>query len=119
MPVESWHRSKSAHDSATSQYLRNETDQYLDWETVTLFYSSLHMIDALLSRRNIHPDGHDDRNRCVRTFLKEIRQPYVSLYHTARRARYEADIFEQERDNAISNYYLIKKYVENRLGYGF
>lgn len=89
----------------------------MDWETVTLFYSALHMVDLVLARRNIHPDNHGDRRRNIRTFLRPIRQEYVSLEQISRRARYIADIYQQERDQAIRDYHNIKKYVESVLSY--
>ncbi len=101
MPSQIWHQKKSQHDLDAYHHIETRKDEFIDWESVTPFYSALHLVDEQLATRNIHPRNHSTRNTYVRLQLKTLRQPYAFLYHLARKARYEVDISQLERDRAI------------------
>ena len=95
MPSESGHlrqaeRNESLYADLCS--LDSASEEYTEWEVVTLFYSALHYIDAYLANRLAHhPIGHVQRNRLVRmtSELVEIEHLYARLYRASTQTRYE------------------------------
>jgi hypothetical protein len=96
LPRLDWHIYKKQHDYDTNQLLSRYTSKYLDWEVVTLFYSAMHWVDAVICELRLNkkikipePKEHETRNKIVVKFLKPIANEYKTLYHISRWARYE------------------------------
>ena len=105
MPDYNWHENKKNHDLKTSKFLANG-NIFLDWEIVTLFYSTLHNIDYYFSKQHgIDPNNHDDRKKLVSSFLRPIERDFRILYHLSRDARYNQVLIKNNHlQKAVSKY---------------
>ncbi|KAA2283742.1 hypothetical protein [Candidatus Nitrosocosmicus sp. SS] len=113
----SWHIKKSNHNIDACNYMNVKTPQYMDWEVVSIFYSSLHLINAYFEKFNPPvPSKHNFRNERVRRDpnLTKIRAPYLSLYTVSRSVRYDRDVSnDSEVKAAMRDYNLIKNHLKN------
>lgn len=86
-------------------YRKNDLDNttFNEWAVVTLFYSSLHYIDAVLSQDTSlpnslrDPNSHDDRKKAILacTALRPIRAKYLNLSDRSWQARYYQTSFKK------------------------
>ena len=101
MPTSAWHQLKSKHDIDVYSYLDLGSNKFVDWESVTLFYSALHLVDAyLVGTYGIQPSNHRLRNNYVNMYLRSIRLEYLFIYNLSKKSRYMATVSIQERDRA-------------------
>ena len=113
MPNLIWQQQKSTHDIDTYRHLNSSKNNFVDWESVTLFYAALHLIDAyLVGVHNIQSRDHYQRNNNVRTWPISIRNAYISLYNLSRKARYMAPVSQQERDRAKVHFNSISTFLK-------
>lgn len=95
----------------------NNTNEFLDWYVVAMFYCSVHLMEALLSQKDIHSDNHSDRRDLLRNELdKEVFNDYVGLYNLSRKARYNCveisckdALYAQQYGDSILSYCKEKK----------
>lgn len=87
------------------------TDDFLDWYVVAIFYCSVHLMEAFLSQKNIHSENHGDRKDFLRKELdQDVFQDYLGLYNLSRKARYDcidigtkdAMFAQQYKDSIVS-----------------
>lgn len=64
-----------------------------DWMVTAVFYSCVHLIDAVLASENFHPVVHKRRNVAVANSnrLEFIAKKYDPLYQLCRKVRYLAE----------------------------
>lgn len=67
------------------------TTQHGDWAITIAFYTALHMLDAYLATRQVHPDSHFERigKLLADPKLQSLRVGYLRLYKESRSARYD------------------------------
>src|SRR5438034_628663 len=73
--------------------LRDES-AYLDWAVTLLFYTALHLINAVLIETGTAfdlPRDHMDRNVTVALKLRPIYEDYRLLHRLSRTARYQPE----------------------------
>src|SRR5271157_3491799 len=89
MPAERDHLAQARHNESFYQTINRTT--FPDWIVTTLFYCSLHYIDACLARKRVHPRLHSARENDLRNFadLDELTYHYVMLRSASRRCRYD------------------------------
>lgn len=98
------------------------TRQFPDWMATGVFYAAVHLVDALLANRGIHPRGHTQRgpagafgrNDYVQRLLRPIYPDYRELYNLSRTARYypQVCIGQNEVSQAIDVHYAaVKKHI--------
>lgn len=84
--------------------------RFTDWAVTSLFYISVHYVDAYLDQSlKAHPKAHDKRQFWVDNTpqLKPIASKYRQLHNRSRDARYEivafspADVQTIERDLSV------------------
>lgn len=87
------HLDKAAHDEALFNFLKEKGD-YLDWQVVTLFYATLHKVQAML-RIAGYPEMDTDSHVKVKNILKSafpsIGVDYTLLLSLSHASRYDAD----------------------------
>ena len=61
-----------------------------NWEVVILFYSALHVVEALLAMRrdDLHPSTHKELDRQMRKHLRRLLGTYDQLFNYSHQARY-------------------------------
>lgn len=110
------HIEKSNHNFNAYLYLNKANPKYNDWEVITIFYSTLHLIDAYLLKRDIEVRNHKERNMFVKRLIKPIKDEYSQLYALSIRARYIAkEISDDERSYALILYNKIRSYLVKSL----
>lgn len=89
MPDQQRHLQYWQSNDALSQRLEREGE--LDWAVTTMFYSALHLVDAVLSQINSHPRSHGDRDRAMsRVRVLQADYPrYREMSERSRDASYE------------------------------
>jgi hypothetical protein len=99
MPAENLHLAQAQKNERFYSTFDLSTTEFLDWAVITLFYSSLHYIDAYLAKaQNYHPLTHSKRTPLVaREFrLKVIYSDYRKLKDESEAARYQIKKFKLE-----------------------
>jgi len=105
----------------------NFSDSFFnEWGIVTLFYSSVHYVDAVLSQDSSLPDNlrdpmdHHNRNSAISkcTALLPIASKYLQLSEYSRDARYNQTFFEEGILNNIKTNLFdpIQIHIRNYLG---
>jgi len=98
-----WHQNKSIHNFQTFQYLNQKNPTYLDWEIIVIFYSSCKLVDAfLISNHNTKPSDHFQRGRLIRSHIRQIWSSYRNLLILSKTARYDADVIDSDRIDALN-----------------
>ena len=114
MPNYQWHDKKKIGDFAASQFLGTNSGTFVDWEIITLFYSSLHYVDSFLSESqslDYFMGGHDARKKFIIAFLPIIEANYRLLRHLSEDARYNGGTTNSDLARA-KNYY---GFIKNKL----
>jgi uncharacterized protein (UPF0332 family) len=91
VPTESQHRKQAQQNLAFAKSFDLITTPYIDWVVTAYFYAALHLVDALLARKeNIHPEKHEIRRGYVRdkSYLCGIKTEYFTLKDRSEDARY-------------------------------
>ncbi len=116
MPTDKEHSSKAEYNEA---FFLETKGQYQDWAITGLFYSALHYVDALLSKKGHSVENHARRFWYVKSAkeLKSLYPDYRALYDHSVNARYKMWKFtEAELDEIRKEYFLpIKKSVSKHL----
>jgi hypothetical protein len=75
----------------------------LAWSPVLAFYAGLHLVDAYLALRNIHPQNHGSRRAQLDRDpdLRAIRNDYRLLERRSREARYDLIVFTPHEARAL------------------
>lgn len=91
MPRQQQHLQQARHNEALYHHLATVAPLYIDWQVTALFYAALHYVDAYLSKHNVHPASHSDRDQpiAMESVLRRIYTPYRDLESRSRDARYE------------------------------
>ena len=113
-PSTDCHKEKQNKNYEIYEFIKSSTKNYKDWESVILFYSSLHCVDYFFATPPItrHPTGHPQRNKLVSRHLKKYAQNYLYSYHISKWARYEdIEITDTMRDICLRNYNSVKQLV--------
>jgi len=63
VPSRQEHIDKARYNGGVARRL--EAIPVYDWAVTTMFYSALHLVDAVLAANNIHPTTHADRNNRI------------------------------------------------------
>jgi hypothetical protein len=90
MPSNFIHKTKASKNFCVYDFLDNSSNNFYDWESVILFYSSLHLVDAFFSNLPdpIHPRNHKYRNKMVSRHLGPYASDYLYAHKISRLARY-------------------------------
>lgn len=105
------HITKYTHNRKFSNALINTSDNYSDWQTIAIFYSALHIVEAILCRCfNEHTDNHKERHSFMldhpNVFNHKSMKYYRLLNNLSHKARYTDVIMDN------SDYYNAKEYFE-------
>jgi hypothetical protein len=93
MPSRSQHEARARSNEALYGHLQvTATDTFSDWEATSLFYTGLHLVEALLATVSVHPTDHQARQESVGTYLKPAYRAYRQLRELSERARYEPNV---------------------------
>ncbi|MEJ5226830.1 hypothetical protein [Thermodesulfovibrio sp.] len=92
-------------------------ERYPDWAVTGLFYSALHLVEAFLAKKGIHPEDHKTRLSFIERVkdLKPVFSNYRALYDCSVNARYRMYKFSSEEvQNIYENYFLpLKKLLKD------
>ena len=94
MPSEEDHLKLATHNRETIEFLCTERDRFPDWITTVAFYTSLHLVDALLAHDSgSHGRDHRQRSRILKreNRYKAICKAHQMLYEASCVARYLSD----------------------------
>ena len=99
MPGINDHLDQVKHNQRSLRLLRWLSSFFADWLVTVQFYTALHLVDAYLATKNIHPTYHrlrgqylfDDRQ------LQMVYREYQDLENLSRTARY--DVHPPTRQN--------------------
>lgn len=106
------HNFKYKNGKEVNVYLNNDNPKYRDWEVISLFYSSLHLVENYCENHGIViPRSHSQREEVVSRYLSEIEIAYLELYTLSKNARYESLIGDDELITAKNDYDSIEAYV--------
>lgn len=114
MPTTQEHQNKQSrtHLALSDLEQSQNSHQHADWIVTLAFYKTLHAVDSYLAKLRIHPKGHGQREKYVRTHLESIHQRYLTLYRASIIARYEADTYESQDITTLVNHSLvIEEYI--------
>lgn len=87
--------------------IANQSSTHLHWLVTTTYYTALHLIDAHLSKLNIHPPNHDKRKEVIQaaspfkgaSVTSGCYSSYCALEGLSRMARYMCN----EKNNGNSD----------------
>lgn len=106
MATKEKHLEKYRHNKAFSQRGIVDTDVFMDWYIVAMFYCGVHLMEAYLAEKHLHSNCHADRENLLRDILDVDEMiAYKALYSMSLKSRYECiDIINH--DTIISQEYL-------------
>ena len=88
----------------------------------TLFYATLHLVEAMLAPQ-VHSANHQARFANIRRDprLAPIHDDYRFLYDLSLRSRYECEVFTAQYVQAlyVARYEFIKRHLQPLLGFTF
>lgn len=98
MPDQNEHIKKSKHNESFYSSLEIDKTPYKDWIVSGIFYTALHLIDAYLATKNIHPFSHGMRDDWVKKNreLDQIWLDYRDLKEFRMKASYKIYEFSTE-----------------------
>ena len=106
-----WHNQKSSHNFDVYKYLNQKNPHYVDWEINAIFYSACKLMDAYLIKNfGFKPNNHKSRNIEVRK-ISQIKDDYLNLYHLSQQSRYDEDVVEEDKQDAITWYNSISRFL--------
>lgn len=115
MATEKEHIRKATYNE---KFYKEIVERYPDWAVTGLFYSALHLVEAFLAKKNIHPEDHKTRLSLVAKVkeLKPLFSQYRALYDCSVNARYRMYNFSSEEvSNIYENYFLpVKKLLMDK-----
>jgi hypothetical protein len=123
------HLAKARHNWAFLTEIEgfSRRDGLADWSVVVLYYSALHLVDALLHANGFdHGQSHSERNDALRALVRARRmsrlniEAYLRLASRARAARYsEATLSRAEYEQLIAAAFrVVEGEVRGRLQVG-
>jgi len=118
MPSRPEHEARAEHNERLYAHLRvTAPNAFLDWETTSLFYAAVHLVEALLATINLHPMGHQERLELASVHLKAGYHPYRQLEELSQRARYNAkvQITSQEVAEALACFRRVRDAIVREL----
>lgn len=95
MPRIKWHVRKKQHDLDTNSLLAKHSPNYFDWEVITLFYSTMHHVDAAICKKRStgtaipEPQNHKQRRKLIVKHFRPIASDYKMLDVLSQWARYQ------------------------------
>ena len=89
MPTSQEHLAQARRNEEFLVTIRALPVRYAEWETVALFYSALHYVDAFLATLGEHPRNHRIRIARVNS-ATALQHEYQDLFDASMEARYEA-----------------------------
>ena len=117
MPDRVAHIEKAKHNETFYAMLGIETSPYKDWVVVGIFYTALHLIDAYLATKNIHPFSHQMRDDWVKKNyeLNSVWLDYRDLKEFRMKASYKLHQFtaQELRTDVLPLLESIKKNLLN------
>ena len=105
MPTAAVHSRQAAHNKAFLAEFKLTETIYLDWAVTVMFYVALHLVEAYLASKDLHPMAHRIRDDYLsRTAdLRPIYRSYRELEHHSQKARYQGTRFNVETVEALSD----------------
>lgn len=79
-----------------------QTGKPNNWVVISEFYTSVHYIDAVLSRSGLHPDNHRERFKLIsrrNDFSSRAETLYQALYDLSTQSRYDCIQIHQGQIN--------------------
>ncbi len=96
MPSQQEHLWQYRHNASFVTFLRTSegASLYMDWEITAMFYTLLHLVDAILVEKGFKPNDHQGRNGYVNRVdsFRQIRHDYMALASYSHAARYGVSI---------------------------
>lgn len=98
MPEQHQHLNKARHNERFYLSFDKDKTPYKDWLVAGVFYTALHLIDAYLATKNIHPFSHKMRDDWVKNNreLEQIWLDYRDLKEFRMKASYKVYEFTSE-----------------------
>lgn len=114
------HVARATRNQQFAEHFDLDTTEFRDWVVTGYFYSSLHWIDAYLTKINKKTDdGHASRNTLTNTEreLTGISRAYRKLFSYSQNARYELIDFSPQaiRQDVIPKVIQIRTCIEHLL----
>jgi len=105
MPDVAVHSRQAKHNKAFLTEFNLIQTAYSDWAVTVMFYTALHLIEAYLATKDLHPVGHGVRDDYLTkmTVLKPIYQPYRELRHYSEKAHYRGVRLTTDVIGTLSN----------------
>jgi len=90
MATKEKHLEKYYHNKNFSHKGITNTDVFLDWYIVAMFYCGVHLMEAYLADKQMHSDSHADRENLLRGNIGDDEMiAYRALYSMSLKSRYE------------------------------
>ena len=120
MPTTQEHLARAQQNVRFAESFDLKTTPYLDWVVTAYFYAALHLVDALLWRKDrLNPELHEHRRDYVRQkwYLRAISGEYRSLKDHSEDARYRLITITSVRvnENIIPLYKTIESHIMQQL----
>ena len=105
MPGVDVHSRQAKHNKAFLTEFNLVQTAYSDWAVTVMFYTALHLIEAYLATKGLHPADHGVRDNYLTrmTALKPIYRPYRELRHYSEKARYRGARFTTDDISTLSD----------------
>ncbi len=121
-----FHKSKAKRNERFYRKYDLDNSTFNEWAIVTLFYSAVHYVDAVLSKdKSLSSDYSQPYNHQLRweavlkcKSLEPIRSKYLNLYNLSRAARYQQTSFPNEAliDTKNNLFVPIQNHIRKHLG---
>ena len=114
MSTKAKHIEQYYHNKNFAQKGINNTDVYLDWYIIAIFYSGLHLLEAYMAERNYHSNSHADRENILKNLLEDDEFiAYKALYNMSLKARYTCmKMINQDAVIAQDNLMCLEKFCK-------
>ena len=118
------HKSKAETHQKSADTITEEMADLLSWKVVIRFYTALHLLDAYLSTKNIHPESHSERSRELNKNSelsqargKNFKKAYNRLKSISEQIRYDVSYPFCDTDLKISGTDLatVRSFLSNRI----
>lgn len=104
MPSQQEHLWQYRHNASFVTFLRTSEGAsiYMDWEITAMFYTLLHLVDAILVGKGYKPNDHQGRNGYVNRVdsFRQVRRDYMALASYSHAARYGVSIDAEKLSKA-------------------
>ena len=112
---------KADHNINTKRYLHHKTPKYIDWEVITIFYATMHLVNNYFKKNNIElPEKHGEMFKTLKKLSnlskiskeqsKILYESYHVIFRKSLDARYRPDVEISDDDlkSVNRNFHILK-----------